>query len=267
MSSWKAQQLDEMAAKTVKVKTDDGVAVVTVFRPEVRNALDSSTMQQLHATMTSLSGNEAVKVVIITGEGPVFVAGADLRELREFDSKEALSYVSLGQKMLSYIEQLDRPVIAAINGHCLGGGCELALACDLRVCSSSAKIGQPGLGLGVIPGFAGTRRLTRIVGIGRAKEMVFLGEPVDARRALLIGLVNWVVEPDQVVPFSMEVAEVLKSKAPLALRAVKTLMNRENTEIMSTSGRSEIEAFGRAFQTDEPKVGIEAFFRKTKPNW
>jgi len=251
----------------VKLKIDDGVAVVTISRPEVRNALDSRTIEDLRNTMEKLGGDGSVKVVVITGEGPAFVSGADLRELSGFDSTHAERYVSLGQEMLSRIEQMDCPVLAAINGHCLGGGCELALACDLRICSIEARIGQPGLGIGVIPGFAGTRRLTRLVGIGRAKEMVFLGEPVSANRALEMGLVNWVVEPERVLPFSMEIARALESKAPLALKRVKMLMNSENTGIMSTSGRPEIEAFGRVFETDEPKIGIEAFFKKTKPNW
>jgi enoyl-CoA hydratase len=256
-----------MTQDRIRVTIEDGVAVVTISRPEVRNALDSRTIQELRTAMERLSEETSVKAVIVTGEGSVFVSGADLKELRDFDSEDARDYVTLGQDMLSYLEQFDRPVVAAINGHCLGGGCELALTCDLRVCSSDATIGQPGLGIGVIPGFAGTRRLTRLIGIGRAKEMVFLGEPVDAHRALRIGLVNWVVEADRVLPFSIEIARKLKSKAPLALKTIKALMNRENTEIMSTSGRPEIEAFGRAFETDEPRIGIEAFFKKTKPNW
>jgi enoyl-CoA hydratase len=246
---------------------EDGVGLVTVARPEVRNALNSDTIGQLDEAMTDLERDPEVRAVIITGQGSAFVAGADLRELRSFGPEDAKRYVTLGQKMLMRVEQMDRPVIAAINGHCLGGGCELALACDLRVMSSEAKIGQPGLGLGVIPGFAGTRRLTRLVGIGRAKQMVFLGEPVSGPEALQMGLVNWVVQPDQVMPFSFEIANTLKSRAPKALRTVKTLIDRENAEVMSTSGKREIEAFGRTFETDEPRIGIEAFFRKTKPVW
>jgi enoyl-CoA hydratase len=256
-----------MTPGAVKLKMNEGIAVVTIARPQVRNALDSATIEELHGTMAKLKEDKRVRVIIITGEGSTFVAGADLRELRMFDPEKARRYVTLGQSMLLCVEQMDRPVIAAINGHCLGGGCELALACDLRVCSEEAKIGQPGLDLGVIPGFAGTRRLTRLIGIGRAKEMVYTGKPISAHEALEIGLVNWVVEADRVISFSMDIAHLLKSKAPLALRTVKTLMNTENSEAMSTSGSREIEAFGRIFETDEPRVGIQAFFSKTRPNW
>ena len=256
-----------MPENTVNLSIEDGVALVTVARQQVRNALNTDTIKSLDETMMRLSEESEVRVVIITGEGSAFVAGADLKELQDFDSDGARRYVTLGQEMLAHIETLDRPVIAAINGHCLGGGCELALACDLRVMSAEAKIGQPGLGLGVIPGFAGTRRLSRLVGIGRAKQMVFLGEPVSASEALKMGLVNWVVQPDQVMPFSRATAEALKSRAPRALRTVKKLMDRENAEVMSTSGKREIEAFGHTFETDEPRIGIEAFFRKRKPVW
>ncbi len=251
----------------IRTSIDKDVAVVTVSRPEVLNALDSQTIEGLHKTLAALNENGDAKVIIITGEGASFVAGADLKELRDFDSESAIRYVTLGQKMISFLERMDRPVIAAINGHCLGGGCEIALACDLRVCSSKAVIGQPGLGLGVIPGFAGTRRLTRLVGIGRAKEMVFIGEPVRARKALEIGLVNWVVPPERVIFFSLEIARKLMSKAPTALRTVKRLINTENAEMMSTSGMREIEAFGDIFETDEPRKGIRAFFDKKKPVW
>jgi enoyl-CoA hydratase len=251
----------------IRTNLEKEIAVLTVSRPEVLNALDSRTIEELEETLAALNQERNARVIILTGEGASFVAGADLRELRQFDSKSAMRYVTLGQRMISRLEQMDKPVIAAINGHCLGGGCEIALACDLRVCSSEAAVGQPGLGVGVIPGFAGTRRLTRLVGIGRAKEMVFIGEPVAARRALEIGLVNWVVPPERVIPFSMEVAEKLKSKAPTALRTVKKLINTENAEMMSTSGMREIEAFGKIFETGEPKKGIEAFFDKRKPVW
>ncbi|MFQ5906401.1 MAG: enoyl-CoA hydratase/isomerase family protein [bacterium] len=257
----------DMKSGNVKTSINDGVAIIRISRPGVRNALDSRTIEELHHTMEGLNGDEKVRVVILTGEGSSFVAGADLRELKDFDSQSARKYVVLGQKMLSYVEEMDKPVIAAINGHCLGGGCEIALACDLRVCSAEAKIGQPGLGLGVIPVFAGTRRLTRLIGIGRAKEMVYTGEPLSAGRALEMGLVNWVVQPDQVLSFTMKLAGKLKSKAPIALRTVKKLINAENMELMSTSGDLEIDAFGEIFSTDGPRKGIQAFLRKEKPTW
>jgi enoyl-CoA hydratase len=256
-----------MGGRNLVVTLEDGVAVVRFSRPEVRNALDTKTIAELHATLESLNRDENVKVVILTGEGSSFVVGADLRELERFNAEEAKAYATSGQKMLRYMEEMDKPVVAAINGHCLGGGCEIALACDLRICSRDATIGQPGLALGVIPGFAGTRRLTRLVGIGRAKELVYTGEPLSAERAEEIGLVNWVVEPERVLPFSLEVAEKLKAKAPTALKLVKRLVNMENAEMMSTSGSREIEAFGQIFSTDEPKKGIRAFFKKEKPVW
>ena len=256
-----------MDNKSTRVSLEDGVAIVGISRPEVRNALDSHTIEELYQTLEELNRDDKVKVVILTGEGDSFVAGADLRELEKFDSESAKKYVMLGQKMLSSMENMQKPVIAAINGHCLGGGCELALACDLRVCSAQATIGQPGLGLGVIPGFAGTRRLTRLIGVGRAKEMVFTGEVLSAERAMEFGLVNWIVEPENVLPFSLKLAEKLKSKPPIALRTVKRLINMENAELMSTSGHREIEAFGQIFSTDEPKKGIKAFLRKEKPIW
>ena len=256
-----------MDRKNIRVDLKDGVAIATISRPEVRNALDSSTIEELDQTLGELNEDERIRVVILTGEGDSFVSGADLRELEEFDSESAKRFVMLGQRMLSTMEGMQKPVIAAINGHCLGGGCELALACDLRVCSARATLGQPGLGLGVIPGFAGTRRLTRLVGVGRAKEMVFVGEHLSAERAMEFGLVNWIVEPEDVLPFSLKLAEKLKSKPPIALRTIKRLINMENAELMSTSGHREIEAFGDVFSTDEPKKGIKAFLRKEKPIW
>lgn len=256
-----------MDRKNIRVDLKDGVAIATISRPEVRNALDSSTIEELDQTLGELNEDERIRVVILTGEGDSFVSGADLKELEEFDSESAKRFVMLGQRMLSTMEGMQKPVIAAINGHCLGGGCELALACDLRVCSARATLGQPGLGLGVIPGFAGTRRLTRLVGVGRAKEMVFVGEHLSAERAMEFGLVNWIVEPEDVLPFSLKLAEKLKSKPPIALRTIKRLINMENAELMSTSGHREIEAFGDVFSTDEPKKGIKAFLRKEKPIW
>lgn len=256
-----------MDNKRIRVDVKDSVAVVRISRPEVRNALDSDTIEELYQTLEELNRDKNTRVVVLIGEGDSFVAGADLRELEKFNSESAKRYVMLGQKMLSSVENMDKPVIAAINGHCLGGGCELALACDLRVCSAVATIGQPGLGLGVIPGFAGTRRLTRLVGVGRAKEMVFTGEPLSAERAKQYGLVNWIVEPEDVLPFSLRLAENLKSKPPIALRTIKRLINMENAELMSTSGHREIEAFGEVFSTDEPKKGIKAFLNKEKPTW
>lgn len=249
------------------VERENGVAIVKMNRPQALNSLNRETLLELEKGMHELSDDPSVKVIILTGEGKAFVAGADISEMMGLSAVQAREFARLGQRVLSYIENLEKPVIAAVNGFALGGGCELALACDLRVASDKVKIGQPELNLGVIPGFAGTQRLSRLIGVGRAKEMIYLGDPVDAQTALAYGLVNKVTTPEELLPTCRAMAQKMIGKGPIALHLAKTVINRGLDSNFTTGSSYEMEAFGMSFASGEPREGMSAFLEKRKPNW
>src|SRR2546428_3052359 len=204
---------------TVLYGTKDGIARITISRPEKLNALDRQTVQEIGRVVASAGQDTSIGVLIVTGAGEkAFVAGADIGELASQTPVEGTAYARAGQAVLDHLERLGKPSIAAINGYALGGGLELAMACTLRVASESAKLGQPEVALGIIPGYGGTQRLARLVGAGRALELILTGEPIDAREALRIGLVNRVVSPAELLPTAESLARTILMRGPGALR-------------------------------------------------
>jgi len=257
-----------MQFKNIIVEIKGKVGIVKINRPDALNALNAEILGELRRVMHNLSfENENIRVIILTGEGKAFVAGADISEMKEMSGLEAREFSLLGQKVFSFIATQEKPVIAGINGFALGGGCELALACDIRVASDKAKLGQPEVNLGVIPGFAGTQRLSRLAGVAKAKELIFTGDMIDAQTAHSIGLVNQVVPADQLMTTCLDLANKIASKGPAAVKLAKTVINKGIQADLSTGSSYEAEAFGLCFSTGEPKEGITAFLEKRKPNW
>ncbi len=257
-----------MEFKHIAVEIKEKVGIIKMNRPDALNALNAETLHELSKAMHNLSfENENVRVIILTGEGKAFVAGADIAEMKDMPPLKAREFSQLGQRVFHFIATQEKPVIAAVNGFALGGGCELALACDIRIASDKAKLGQPEVSLGMIPGFAGTQRLSRLVGIAKAKEMIFTGDMVDAPTALSIGLVNQVVPADQLMSFCLELANKIASKGPTAVKLAKTVINQGIQANLATGSSYEKEAFGLCYSTGEPKEGMSAFLEKRKPNW
>ncbi len=255
-----------MEYENLIVEIEKGIAVVKINRPPV-NAVNADLALELERAMHNLNDDAAVRVIIITGEGKAFVAGADIAAMSKFNSLQAREFGKLGCRVLSYIENMEKPVIAAVNGYALGGGCEIAMACDLRIASTKAVFGQPELKLGLIPGWAGTQRMSRILGIGKAKELIFTGDSIDAQEALRIGLVNRVVSPEELMEETKKLAQKMLQMGPTALRLAKTVINRGLDSNFTTASSYESEAFGVCFSTPEAKEGMEAFLEKRKPEW
>jgi enoyl-CoA hydratase len=256
-----------MDLKNVTVEKEGQLAVVTVNRPDALNALNVETMTEIGRAFDALAGDADVRAVILTGAGKAFVAGADIAELSKMGGMEARDASQLGQRTFLKIENLPKPVVAAINGYALGGGLELAMACDIRIASTKAKLGQPEVKLGVTPGFAGTQRLPRLVGFGRAKELLLVGEPIDAETAQSYGLVNRVVEPDDLMDAAKETARQIAARGPSAVALVKACVNKGAHTDIDTGGSYESEAFGLCFAIGEAPEGMNAFFEKRDPSW
>jgi len=253
--------------KNIAIERDGLLAVLTVNRPDALNALDTTTMSEVNEAMRALGEDDGVGAIIVTGAGKAFVAGADIVELSKMPAMKAREASRLGQETFSRIENLEKPVIAAVNGFALGGGLELAMACDIRIASTKAKLGQPEIKLGVTPGFAGTQRLPRLVGLGRALEMLLVGEPIDAETALRYGLVTKVVEPEQLMTAAKELANAIVSRGPAAVSLVKACVRRGVNADIEVGGAYESEAFGLCFALGEAQEGIRAFLEKRKAGW
>ncbi|SHE89175.1 enoyl-CoA hydratase [Desulfofundulus australicus DSM 11792] len=254
-----------MEYKNILLEKDGPVALLTINRPEVRNALDPQTWAEIRSAIRECKFDRDVRVVIITGAGgKAFASGADIRTLRERETLEVLK--SEAQETLNDIENLDKPVIAAIDGYALGGGCELAMACDIRIATSRSKLGQPEVNLGIIPGAGGTQRLQRLVGIGKAKELIFTGDIISAQEAREIGLVNKVVEqPEDLLPAAREMARKIIAKGPVAVGLAKLAINvGANTDINSGLLFEKL-AQTVAFSTEDRIEGTTAFLEKRKP--
>ncbi|MFY9578251.1 MAG: enoyl-CoA hydratase-related protein [Gaiellaceae bacterium] len=250
----------------IRVDREGAVAIVTVDRPDAMNALDVATLTQLRDELRTLAREEAVRVAILTGAGErAFVAGADIKYMRGLGVGEAKEWGALGHEAGRLLETMPKPTLAAVNGFALGGGCELALACDIRYASSTAKLGQPEVNLGIIPGWGGTQRLARVCGLGVAKELIFTGRVVDADEALRIGLVNGVHDP--VLDKAREIAELLAKKSPVALRVMKQLANRALGGDHAANLAAEVESFGELFSSEDAKEGLAAFVEKREPNF
>ncbi|NOR16435.1 crotonase [candidate division WOR-3 bacterium] len=256
-----------MAYKNIINETDGKIGIVKINRPDVLNAVNVETILEIEKAVKEFNDNKDILVIIITGEGKSFVSGSDISRLAEMDSLKAREYSQIGQRVLSYIENIEKPVIAAVNGYALGSGCELAMACDIRIASEKAKFGQPEVKLGLIPGHAGTQRLARLVGVGKAKEMIFTGDSIDAQEAMRIGLVNKVVASDKIIEEAKNIAHKIIDVGPTAVRLAKTVINRGIDANLTTASSYEMEAFSILFSTDEAKEGMKAFLEKRKPKW
>jgi enoyl-CoA hydratase len=248
----------------IGVATADAVAVVTVDRQDALNALDVATLTDLRDRLRELAADDDVRVIVLTGAGEkAFVAGADIKYMSGLDVDEAKAWGALGHEAGRLLETMPKPTVAAISGFALGGGCELALACDIRYAASNAKLGQPEVNLGIIPGWGGTQRLARVCGLGVAKELIFTGRIVDAEEALRIGLVNGVHDP--VLDKARETATLLASKSPVALRVMKQLANRALGGEHDANLAAEGDSFGEIFSSDDAKEGLTAFVEKREP--
>jgi enoyl-CoA hydratase len=247
-------------------KGADGVAVITINKQKVLNCLDTATVTEIEAAFTELGRDDAVRCAILTGAGDkAFVAGGDIAEMSVKNPKTGREYGLAGQRALFAIERCPKPVIAAINGYALGGGTEIAMACDVRIASDKAKMGQPEVNLGITPGFAGTQRLPRLVNRGRGKELVMSGATIDAAEALRIGLVEKVVPHDKLMETARAMAANIASKGPLAVSSAKALINLAEDVPLVQGCAAEAEAFGSCFSTQDQKEGMAAFVEKRKP--
>jgi enoyl-CoA hydratase len=241
----------------------DRVALITFNRPAALNALNGEVNAMLIASLDRAEQDDEVKVVVLTGsKGKAFVAGADIKEMVSMNPIAAREHALKAKKAADRIAYLKKPVIAAINGFCLGGGMEYALACDFRVASEKARFGLPEITLGIMPGSAGTQRLPRIIGMGRAKELVFTGSMIDAQEAYRLGIVNHVYESDALLPETMALANKIASKSPVAVSLIKSAMNRGTETDLETAAQFEIDCFALCFATEEQKKGMEAFVNK-----
>lgn len=256
-----------MTYTTLLTAVDNHILTVTINRPEKLNALNATVFSELEAVITELNNNPEIKSAIITGSGAkAFVAGADITEFAGLSKAEAMALSKRGQDIFFTIENSKKPVIAAVNGFALGGGCELAMACHFRVASTNAKFGQPEVNLGLIPGYGGTQRLTQLIGKGRAMELLMSGGIIDANTALQYGLVNYVVPAEELLTKTIEILSLINSKAPLAIAACISSANAVFNESINGYA-TEVSAFGECFGTDDMKEGTSAFLEKRKANF
>jgi len=251
--------------ETVLLDRRDRVAVITINRPEKRNALNIQTRAEGAAILDELRADDSVRVVVITGAGDkAFIAGADIAE---FAGRTAISQreIMLERGLFNAVDTFPKPIIAMVNGYCLGGGCEVALACDIRVASETASFGQPEINLGIIPGGGGTQRLPRLVGEGKAMEMILTGEIIDAQTAFNLGLVNHVVPADQLEIKTMEIANRIAEKSPIALRLAKEAIKLASRSNLDEGLRREVDLFALCFSSADKDEGVTAFLEKRKP--
>ncbi len=254
-----------MAESNVLVERDDAVAIVTINRPQVLNALNSDTIDQLRRTMLDLQHDAAIRAIVLTGAGEKsFVAGADINELAVQTPASGREHALRGQHVFDLIENLGKPVIAAINGFALGGGCELAMACTLRIAADTARIGQPEINLGLIPGYAGTQRMSRLVGRGRAMDLILTGAPVAAAEAERIGLVSRVVPAAELMAAARSLAAQLARSAPIAMRYIISAINKGADMPFADACHYEATLFGLVASTDDMREGTRAFLEKRK---
>ncbi|MDH3215109.1 MAG: enoyl-CoA hydratase-related protein [Candidatus Krumholzibacteria bacterium] len=257
-----------MNLENVLVDKRDRCAYVTLNRPQVLNALDAKTIVELDEVFADAAADAEVGVIVLTGQGEkAFAAGADISELVEHDPLSGGAMAERGQHVLRRLETLGKPSIAAVNGFALGGGCELAMACSIRIASDKAKFGQPEVNLGIIPGYAGTQRLSRLVGKGVAMDLVLTGKIIDAAEALRIGLVTRVVAANELAGAAQEVADTLLNKGPLALRAAMDVIDRGYDLNLDDACRLEATSFGVLCATEDMKEGLGAFLQKRKPEF
>jgi len=252
-----------MSSANLLLEKDGAVAIITFNNPKALNALTVATFEGLETILTELESDNSVRVIIVTGAGEkAFVAGGDIGHLATLDAEGARGFALLAQRVILKIENFSKPVIAAVNGYCLGGGNELAMGCDIRIAAESARFGQPEVKLGIIPGFAGTQRLVRLVGRGAAKEMIFTGEMISANEALRIGLVNRVVPDEQLIDAAKALAAKMCNKSSSAIKFSKEAINNGAEMDFERAARYEADLFGLSFATADCKEGVSAFLEK-----
>ncbi|MBL0145021.1 MAG: enoyl-CoA hydratase/isomerase family protein [Chitinophagaceae bacterium] len=262
-----------MSYSTILTNLENGIFTITINRPDKLNALNKQVFTDLDNAVDEIYNNTEIKTAIITGSGPkAFVAGADITEFGGLNKDEAMALAKRGQDVFFKIENSKKPIVAAVNGFALGGGCELAMACHFRLCSDNAKFGQPEVNLGLIPGYGGTQRLTQLVGKGKSMELQMTAHLVDANEALQIGLVNHVTTADSLLERTKDILHVIMSKAPVAIGKVIDCINiAVLSDSAYTNGKTgyekEVEAFGDCFVTDDMKEGTTAFLEKRKANF
>jgi len=257
-----------MAYENLKVERDGAIGMITIDRPKVLNALNDATIVELNAAFDELGADESVRVIILTGGGEkAFVAGADIGELAVCGVQSGMDKSRRGIDLLFKMEQLPKPIIAAINGFALGGGCEIAMACDIRIGSDRMQIGQPEVTLGIIPGYGGTQRLPRLVGAGMAKKLLYTGDRIKADEALRIGLVEEVVPADQLMDRCKELAGTIAARGPLAVATVKKSVNFGLNVDLPSGCEYEITHFGAICASEDQTEGCNAFLEKRKPNF
>ncbi len=253
---------------SIDVTRDGAVAIVTVNRPEALNALNLETIQELRSALQAVATDDSVRAVVLTGAGEkAFIAGADIKYMSTLTVLEARAWGALGHACASLLESMPKPTIAAINGFALGGGCEMALGCDIRYASTKAKLGQPEINLGILPGWGGSQRLPRVVGLGIAKELIFTGRMVDAAEAARIGLVNAVFEPEELLPKTLELAQQLAGKSPSAMAFAKQATNLALQGSVADGLAQEATLFAALFATEDQSEGMGAFIEKRPPSF
>lgn len=255
-----------MSYEILKINVEAGIAIVTLSRPKAMNALNSQFFREMDRWVAEVKSRDDIKVMIVTGEGKAFAAGADIAEMRDMSQEEAREFSKTGQNTFRSLELLEIPVIAAVNGFSLGGGCELAMACDFRIAGVKAKFGQPEVSLGLIPGYAGTQRLPRLVGLGNALHLLMTGEMIRADDALRMGLVQKVVEQEELMDVVMDMAKTIAGQGPLAVKLVKQVARQGLLTDFEQGTALEAKHFGDPFQ-NEGVEGMTAFLEKRKPKW
>lgn len=248
----------------VTYEVKDHIAIITINRPDALNALNLDVLRDIDAAVAQAEEAEDVYVAIITGAGRAFVAGADIGQMKDLTSYEAKAFGDYGNKVFLKIESMAKPVIAAVNGFALGGGCELAMACDIRIAGEKAKFGQPEVGLGITPGFGGTQRMPRIVGLSKAKELILTAQTIGAEEALRIGLVSQVVPGEQLMDAAIDMATKIAQNAQIAVRQSKAAINKGMQCDIETGASYESQAFALCFSTEDQKTAMTAFMNKTK---
>lgn len=255
-----------MRYKNLIVEKKEGIAIIEINRPALMNALNSETLREFKNAIENVREDTRIKVLVITGRGKAFSAGGDIGEMKDMNVSEARSLSRLAHDALELLENLDKPVIAAINGYAVGGGCEIIMACDFRIASENAKFGQPEINLGIIPGGGGTQRMPRIVGKAKAKELILTGDIIDAREAERIGLVNKVVPKDKLEEEVTKFAKKLMSKSPMAVAMAKSAIDKGIEMDLKRGLSYEISVFSSCFSSNEQKELMKAFLRKREIN-
>jgi len=255
-----------MSDKILKTEIKDQILLVTISRPNALNALNSQFFDELNQLLDDVEANKSLRVMVLTGEGKAFVAGADIAEMVDMNPVQAQQFSLRGQATFFRLEQLSIPVIAAVNGFALGGGCELMQACDIRIASSKAKFGQPEVNLGLTPGYAGTQRLPRQIGCANAMYLLLTGDMISAEEALRMGLVQKIVEPENLLEETFEIARIIVSRGPNAVAKVKKLVREGMRMDFSEASKLEAEFFSSLFG-NEGTEGMRAFLEKKKPSW